>query len=586
MPFDVKKILAELAENNPAEEGLPRWLEESWEDPDGFAAALASAWPGRGMTFKSRTGQFIDFFQDFIARHASTDLIALRTWEKTKGWQTLSYRQLQEQGARRASAWAQQGVKPGARVCLLYHPGPELLISLAAGLGLGACISFLQPQGWSFVLRRLTLLGPDHIASEPHQRPLLQEFDELLLDNRRPPTAFSSYAYKPAEPVGMIFSPLANPTDEPMPLTAADAWRSALVDGLLTFDVGPGEHLAAPGFHARQHLPALLFSTLLRGATFLHLEHADVVAKPSLLLEHPIRALGVTAELRDALMDKGLSLQKVGHWFRNPEEPLDWQRWRDWVDQCELSEVPTSNVLVDPAAGGAVLCSPRRIGADPAQASQRRKAAIHTQAYPAPGRKWTLKDGFHDWSLKNLAMSGQDSSTNVGLFSLLPLKGRPPPYILLSRLRGQYHYAATLDSRKEGRVYLTAELNEALEALTSHCGTSVLTVPTSMAGRHRQVLLVFTGALPPEEAATEQQLRRRIEQQLGPDHLPDIIEFFPLYPRRKKAKPDHPWCHSQFLTGALHRKSDDALFQALTAVRGHILEKAAEPGDDEPASPP
>ncbi|MFY0564792.1 AMP-binding protein [Archangium lansingense] len=576
----MRKILEQLEAGAPAQEGLPAWLEESWKDPEGFTAALASAQPGRSSSLKSRTGQFIDFFQDLVARHAGTDLIALRTWDKTNGWRTLSYRQLQEQASRRAATWAQQGIKPGAKVCLLYHPGPELLVSLAAALGLGACISFLQPQGWSFVSRRLEALAPEHIASENHQLPLLQGFEKLLLDNRRPATAaFSSYAYKPKEHVGMLFSPLADPTDKPVPLTAADAWSGALVDGTLTFNLGPGEHLAAPGFHPRQHLPALLFCTLLRGATFVHLEHADVAARPALLMENPPRALGVTAALRDVLLDAGLSLQKVGHWFRNPEEPLDWQRWQDWVKQCGLSAVPTSNVLIDPAAGGAVLCSPRRAGNPP-------NPALHTQAFPAPGRAWMLKDGFHDWAQKNLGKDGPESPTDSGLFTLLPDKDRPRPYILLTKLRGQYHYVGTIDSRKEGRVYLQAELLESLEELPSHRGTSVLTVPTGMAGKHRQVLLVFTGAPSREAAVSEQDIQRRVELQLGPEHIPDRIERFQLYPRHdKKGRLDEAWCHSQYLTGALHRKSKDPLFQALTALRGHILEKAAEPGDDAPASP-
>lgn len=568
MPFDVRKILEQLETGTAAAEAAPpAWLQESWNDPDGFSAALAAASVGRGPPLKSRLGQHHDFFHDLIVRHASTDLIALRTWDKARGWQTLSYRQLHEQAARRATAWARQGVEPGAKVCLLHHPGPELLVSLAAALGLGACISFLPPQGRRFLSRRLAVLEPDHIAAEPHQALLIEGFEHLLLQpqgNTAP--AFTSYTYKPADEVGLLFTPLADPPDTPIPLTADEAWRGALVDGLLTFGLGPGEHLAAPGFHPLQHLPALLFTTLLRGATYLHLEQADLDTNPALLAEHPLRALGVTPVLRDLLLRTRTPLKSVGHWFRNPEEPLDWESWRAWVKQCGLSQVPTSNVLVDTAAGGSVLCSQRRVG------------DIHIDAAPTPGRRWALKD---------LNQSGQEAPGDVGLFTLLPDKDRTPPYVILSRIRGRYVYGGTRDARREGRVYPAAEVTGLLESLDSLRGTSVFAVPTAgTSGQYRHVLLVFTGAPKPGAGTPLQELRRCIELQLGAEHLPDRFEFFPLYPRRQKGRIDDAWCHWQYQTGALHKKTSDPLFQALTALRGHVLETETKPGDDDPAGRP
>ncbi|AKJ04102.1 Hypothetical protein AA314_05728 [Archangium gephyra] len=39
---------------------------------------------------------------------------------------------------------------------------------------------------------------------------------------------------------------------------------------------------------------------------------------------------------------------------------------------------------------------------------------------------------------------------------------------------------------------------------------------------------------------------------------------------------DEAWCHTQYLTGALHRKSSDPLFQSLTVLRAHLLEKGGQ----------
>ncbi|KFE63031.1 AMP-binding protein [Hyalangium minutum] len=554
MSFDFHAILQHVEAAAPTE-GLPEWLPRSWSDPEGFASALAPAYTGRGAAFKSRTGQHHDFFHDLIVRHATTDRIALRTYDRTRGWQTLSYRQLHDQALRRAAAWEHRGVKPGARVCLMFHPGAELWVSLAAALGLGACISLLPPVGQRFVARRLAALAPGHVAAEPHQAPLLGAYAKCLLPTTGPSApALASYSYKPDEPVGLFFSPLAALPSTPVPLKAGEAWLGALVDGLLTFALAPGDHLTAPGFHPLQHLPALIFATLLRGATFLHLEPSDVEERPSLLTEYPVRALGVTPALRDVLLRSRTPLKNVGGWFRNPEAPLDWQAWRAWVKQCGLESVPCSNVLVDAAAGGAVLCSLRRVG------------DVHAEAAPAPGRRWALEA---------LDRSGQRAAGDSGVFTLLPSEGRPPGHVILSRLRQKYLYGGTWDARHEGRVPLMAEVTEALAAMSPPCSTSLLTVPTGgLSGELRSMLLVFTGAPSQGAALSLAEVRRYLELQLGAEHVPERFEVFPLYPRLKEGQVDAAWCHAQYLTGALYHKAQEPLFQTLTELRAQVRHAA------------
>ena len=565
MPFDPRDILRQL------DTDLPDWRQQSWSEPDGFIAALAAHHAGRGAPApKSRPGQHHDFFHDLVVRHADSGGVALRAWDPLRGWQTLGYRDLHDRASRRATEWASQGVKPGAKLCLLHGMGPELLVSLMAALKLGACISLLHPTGTHFISRRLAKLAPDHVAAEPHQAPLLKGFEKLLLRSRGDAApAFTSHTYRPAEPVALLFSPLVDPPDTPVPLTAEAAWRGALCDGLLTFGLGPGDHLAAPGFHFLQHQPALLLATLLRGATFLHLEPADLERAPERLTEHPLRALGVSVALRDALLRaRAGPLRNVAHWFRSADEPLDWQAWREWVRQCGLASVPSSNVLIDASAGGAVLSSGRRAG------------DLHVGIAPAPGRPWALRD---------LNLSGQDAAGDVGVFTVLPDKGRPPGYVVLTRGHGTYLFAGTRDARREGRVYPAAEVAEALADLPFCAGASVTIVPTGgQPGHHRHVLLVFTGAeaadvFEREAGPRRQELRRRLEVRLGVEHLPDRTELYPLYPRTlKNGRVDDAWCRSQYLTGALHMKSSDPMFQALTALRARVRETGGAPDTEAP----
>ncbi|HEX8705963.1 MAG TPA: AMP-binding protein, partial [Myxococcaceae bacterium] len=497
MPFDVHQILAPLDPVQSADTEAPAWLQESWTDPEGFVTALASASSSRGaLPLKSRPGQYYDLFHDLLVRHAGSEHVALRTYDRVNGWQALGYRQLHEQATRRAAQWARQGVKPGASLCLLLAPGPELLVSFMAALGLGACVSFLPPQGQAFVSRRLAALAPQYIAAEPHHAPLVQGFEKGLLRNQgEVAPLFTSHTYVPKEPLGRFFSPLAEPSHIPLPLAAADAWACALRDGLLTWGLSPGDHLAVPGMSVPQHLPALLFATLLRGATFVHLDLGDLERDPSLLLKQPLHVLGVCPALRDLMLrSQPLNLGTLSHWFRNPEEPSAWDAWRRWVEHCGLGSVPTSNVLVDSTAGGAVLSSPRH------------KGPPLSTVFPAPGRRWVLRD---------LNLSGQPAPGDVGLFTLLPDEGRPPGHAVLSRMQDCFRYAGPRDARREGRVYPYAEVTAALGELPFVAGASVVALPSGGSlGHHLFLLLVFTGAESRDTTQSEapsrrQQLRRR-----------------------------------------------------------------------------
>ena len=108
---------------------------------------------------------------------------------------------------------------------------------------------------------------------------------------------------------------------------------------------------------------------------------------------------------------------------------------------------------------------------------------------------------------------------------------------------------------------------------------------SGLAGAHRYVLLVFTGGQPAGAAPAITDLRRRIELQLGAEFLPDRFEFFPLHPRRREGQLDDAWCRAQYLSGALHRKTSDPLFQALTALRTHVVQGAPARGPGTPEAP-
>ncbi|HEX2572927.1 MAG TPA: AMP-binding protein [Polyangia bacterium] len=542
-------------------------IEESYRNPDPFWALLAagSAIPGLAPP-KSRFGERYDLYYDLVLRHLAARRIALRWYDKRTGWQALSYEELNARSAAQAGAWLTQGVQPGARLAIVLPFGPETVLALLTALRLGACVSLLPPLGDQFLARRLKKLAPAHIVTAPAHRPLLGPFDKaplLLTDSTAPGRARAfdgSHTYLREDPCAALYSPLREPLTDPALLSAHDAYRFPLRDALLTFLLRPGDHLAAPGFHPTQHQPALLFAALLAGATYLHLPPEALAANPALLREHPLRSLGLTPELRDVLLKKPAGpLANVHHWFKNPEERLDADEWRAFIQAHALDHALVSNVLVDAARGGVVL------------GSVRRPASLHTKVLPAAGVPFRLFD---------VAAPTREPPPEAGLFAPGVAK-KPPPdaYILLSRPGREFFYGGTLPPRRAGRIYPVDEVLAALGELPFVAGASVVAAPRGRApSAHDFVLLVFTGAEETESAAEQgpgrhQAITRAITLHLGAEHLPDRVELYPLYPRRyKDGQVDHAACAAEYLSGTLSRKAQTPMFLRLAALRRVLTE--------------
>ena len=555
------------------------WLTDSHRSPERFFAALCGVLDAVAATpAKSRVGERFDLYYDMVTRHLGSDRAALQIHEPGgpdgPRWVLVPFEALHARCSARAGAWAAQGVKQGAKLCVVLPFGDECVVSILSALRLGLCVSWLEPGGPDYLALRLVALAPMHIATEPFYAAVLGDAAGLILatDQGHGPAwpGSSSHAYLPGERCAAWFSPLRGRPHVPVPLACDDAYLGALRDGAVALALRPGDHLAAPGFDALQHQPALLFAALLMGATFVHITAEDAVRDPSLLTAFPLRSLGLTAPVRDALLRaRTVRRPAWAHVFKNPEEPTEWESWRDLIEALELEDTPMSNILVETASGGALLCSPRRTG-------KAQLGALMNVA-PAAGRAWCLLD---------FTGSGQPAVGDVGVFAPL---ARPavagevsepvePRHIVIGRRRGaEYLYGGTTEARRSGRTYPVDEVLAVLSDCPFLDGASVVAV---VAGGptvdHRFVLLGFTGAEP--EGRFEALRGKRVEEltrvlstRLTPDFLPDMIELFPCHARRKDGAVDHPWCHSQYLTGALFLKRRSPVFTRLTALRGAVI---------------
>ena len=556
------------------------WLTGSYESPGTFFAALCGVLDAVASTpAKSRIGERFDLYHDMIIRHLGSDRAALQIHEPGgpdgPRWRSVSFEALHARCSVRAGSWAAQGVKQGAKLCVVLPFGLECVVSILSAVRLGACVSWLDPGGPDYLASRLVALGPVHVATEPFYAAVLGDAAGLMLaadhghGHGTASPGSSSHSYLPGTRCATWFSPLRSRPHIPVPLGCDAAYLGALRDGAVVLALRPGDHLAAPGFDALQHQPALLFAALMMGATFVHLTAEDAIHDPSLLTAFPLRSLGLTAPVRDALLRaRTVRRPPWAHVFKNPEEPTEWESWRDLIEALELEDTPMSNVLIEAASGGALLCSPRRTG-------KAQLGALMNIA-PAAGRTWCLLD---------FTGSGQVAVGDVGVFAPLAAPAEPgkpgepiePRHIVMGRRRGaEYLYGGTTEARRSGRTYPVDEVLAVLGDCPFLDGASVVAV---VAGGptvdHRFVLLGFTGAEPTErfEALCGKRIKelgRVLSTRLTPDFLPDLIELFPCHVRRKDGKIDHPWCHSQYLTGALFRKVRSPVFRQLTALRGAV----------------
>lgn len=451
---------------------------------------------------------------------------------------------------------------------MVFPIGVEFAVSFFAALRIGAVVSWLDPKGPEFLAMRLAALAPAYIATTPFIAGQLGAFAERVIAPDAPapvPDTFS-YTYDPGAPCLQLWSPLHAAA---VSVSADAVSAGALRDATSCLGLRPGDALAAPGFHAMQHQPALLCAAWRVGAAYVHLDEADAVREPA-LLDQPLRTVGVSVRVRDAYVRARRGQRPPwAHIVRNPEEPCDWEAWRAFFEGCDLGDTLVSNLVIDAASAGALLCSPRR----PA----RQALACLQNVVPAPGRAWQLLD---------FTRSGQPAVADVGVYA--PLDGEDPDegpidpqYLVIARRDGEYLYGGTLEPRRSGRLYPVDEVVAIAAPLLDGAAVAVVT-SGGAASEARFVLIGFTGGDPPHDPLHD-DLRARIVAGLGEDAAPDQIALFPLYARRAPGASDGPidpaWAQAQYLTGALFRKARSPMFQRLAAMRRSVR-AASSPQED------
>jgi hypothetical protein len=289
----------------------------------------------------------------------------------------------------------------------------------------------------------------------------------------------------------------------------------------------------------------------------------DIAGNPELVIQTPIKAFGVSQQVRDILLESPVDAGNAWEcWFRNPAESCDMEQWQQFVRDLNLKNSFAFNMKWDAATGGCSFYSIRR------------KGMAHMNVLPVPGSAW---------SLGNLAGGGAEAIGDIGTFCLSSPGAPEGEQIettgLIVKNRGEWTFSGTTVSNRKGRVYPVEEVLETLGNMRARVTFrfSITEVPLMDPGSGPSIdLLVFTGNRTGiDEAARLTEIRETITEEMGDEFQPDRIAFFPLYPRFLSGTAvDHDWCRDQYLTGGLSRRSRGEIFGCITRLRGCILPDA------------
>jgi hypothetical protein len=546
--------------------GKLEWLEESYREPGEFWRALKGAFDARGAApGASSLFSKYNFYHDIVIRNLHNPTPALSWYDLATGYRNISYKELGNMAAAKAGFWVRRGLKAGNTLCIIRTMGLEMAVELLAALKIGCRISFLLPQGKGYLQRRVAALKPDYIVTDELYHPLLSAWSKMILVEGDlkgvvPLEEERVFTYPSGQAVFLCFNPHGPDFYVPMTITSDAAYLCALRDGLIALGLGPGTMYTAPGFHCMEICPSLLLAGLLCGATYLHLSPKVIAARPELIMDQSIKAFGVSKKVRDILLEKQAQAGDSWEcWFRNPAESQDMDQWHYFIQRLKLENAYAFNLRWDAALGGCSLFSIRR------------KGMAHVNVMPVPGSSWCLGD-----------LSGGDYTPPVdaGAYSIsapgAPEKEERATADIIVKNGHEWIFAGINACHREGRIFPVSEVLDTLKVMEAryNFSFSFVDVPQIDPGiGHRAVLLIFRGAKTGfDDAVLLSHIRSLITQEIGDEFQPDKIEGFPLYPRfLQDAEVDHQWCHSQYLSGSLFRKSRGEIFQCITRLRGCVM---------------
>lgn len=561
--LDIAAVVSALRGGRAGMNWLGEFLPATYTAPERFHRALFAYATRRTGGYKSRPDEGYTLYHDTIGIHAGQRRRAVVV-AATSGDQELTFASLHQRSAALATAWAQMGVAPGKAVALVMPMTVEYVVALAACLRLGVTMSVVSPDGPTYVQNRLARLEPEHVVTTDK----LARFCGDFLDKRLPVvppsllTTAPSHGYGKDDAVLRVISPFGDPEAKPIEISAGALFPALLTAGLFVLALDDQDTFAAPGFSSSQFQPSLLLATLAAGATYAEIAEEDAITDSKVIQRVGTTVLGIRRALRDAFLARGAASFPKGirAWFRSLTEKCDIERWISFQNLAWERRVPGFALAASTAASFVHLFSPP---AAPDVAAMR--------VWPAPGARFTLAE---------IAAGALPSLRDSGVYVPLGPEDKPAnppglPAMIFAREKAGYVFAGSVDLGHDAHAYPSAEVSRVVETVPAVRHAAVIVTAGKYTNDAVIALLIFTDDHRDAEGRvvsrlTTDEIRKLLLREMGPDVLPDRIEFFPLRPRIVDGQVDLGYCRDQYLGGLFHHKANSELHLLISRL-GYIL---------------
>ncbi len=535
------------------------WIERSYRDPTPFWASLIALQQTIAPThIRSQLHQHYDFYHDAVLRHieSNTAFAIVEEGGFTTPW---TYKKLHRLVNFQTKQWTKYSLKSGQIVLINLPVGPHFIVALLTALRLGLTLCYLPPNT-SFlppphILSLIDEIKPDLIVSNvqttesyPHYK-----IEELLEDeNNHLP---HSHSYPASQIMQLSVALLRTQPYVIAPLDAQTCYLHSLRDGLLTLNLKPGVTFCAPLTSPLQSEPCTTLSTLLSGATTLHVTDQTLQKDPLLLKEEKIDILGISPQLRELWSIAPSLTSKHLKGFFIPLSTSRSHHWSPFIQLQRLEQTPSFQILVDNSIGGIALFSKPTLNL----------ANIYVK--PSLGTPW---------SLKNLDPNRDDSVSGFGRFypTLSSKENSQHDYnLLLSHIEQSCLVSSTLKPCLDGVTIPIDNIENAVSQLPFV--QSCLLHHTAKMGSifsDSLVFLIFVDPLKNDlvdkmRLKWSQDINHQISQLVGSHFIPHSIEFYALSPHEKDSSIDREWCADQYQRGLLSMKRENQLNLFLSIVK-------------------
>ncbi len=561
--IDIDKLKASWWSSAPLTFDAQESITNSYEHPELFWDSLWTLQKSvSSIPSKSVLNKHYDFYSDCVLRHPESH-IAFSLIEEGGFISSWSYKKLHRCVNYQLKKWLKQPIKPGTLTAIILPRGIDALIALLAALRMGLTICMLPPDtpflSQACALASLDDLKPELIITKQKDSPLAQTacptlFIEELGESDDAPF-LDPHAYPATDT--LQFS-LALHRKEPyifLPLDAHTTYLHALRDGLFTLNLKPETPYIAPLACPLRSEPCLSLSTLLSGATLMHVSDEALLKDPLILKDKKPHVMSIARHLLELWAKEPGCPSKQLKCFSISPIDRHFSFWKTFLQTNELDKIPYFQAWTDNSLGGFALIS---------------KPGTNTTDFfvkPSPGTHWHLQD---------LVRSKEPFSSGFGLFAPTlssEENSAKETNFVLSNLDIDCLIVSTDKPAREGVTIPTQKLEEALCQLSFVKHALVYTFQKPGAIAHSQLtFLIFVDPLKNDISDTTKQewsstVCDHIIKQIGTAFLPDSIEYFVLAPKMKGLHIDKVWCLNQYAKGLLTQKNRLQVYQMLSMLK-------------------